>query len=110
MGQGVRSRSQQATFRERQFIPSSGRFQDDSVKTCRTHSEFGVVGAIKLRAANCRLRGQQRTSHAGTTASMEQGASGVLLLAVANSPRKLPKFSGGQRMPATITAVGDAIA
>ena len=38
---------------------------------CKTYSEFGVVGADKLRAANCRLRGQRRTNHEGTTASME---------------------------------------
>jgi hypothetical protein len=73
MGQGVRSRSRKAMFRERPLIPSTSRLQDDSVKTFQTHSEFRVVGAHKLRAANCRLRGQRRADHEGTTASMEQG-------------------------------------
>jgi hypothetical protein len=41
---------------------------------------------------------------------MEQGPSGVLRIAVANWRRRLPKFSGGQRMPATIAAADVAIA
>src|SRR5882672_2464164 len=104
IGQRVRSRSHKVMFRERPLSPSSGRLQDDSLRRAELIRSLGLWAPISFarQTADCAVSGEPTTRV--RPLRWNRAPSAVLLLAVANWPRKLPKFSGGQRTPVTITA------